>query len=268
MHRGALTLALALAACSGQEFSSAGADAGGGSAGTGGAAGAGGASGIPTNGLVLWLDAQQDVDVEGTAVVTWHDRSPASNDATQGTASARPSLQAAGLNGLPAIHFDGQDDELQLPAGFVDFSLGLTFFAVVDSATSGTCPPILQLSNGSEIDDISIQRDGASQLSYEVGADYYNGVKNLYPTGSPVLVGVTHGPAGAVRLFGGGASEAAASFPVPPQVKRTQNFVGRGLYAGCSRHEGWMAELVLYRRKLTDAERNEVQAYLANKWGF
>lgn len=304
MRRLLLALALCFAACAGEEFTqeASGAGAGGATGGASGSAGApsggvgasgasggiggkpsGGAGGVagaaaggtgggapvPLQGLVLWLDAEVGVGLVGSNVDVWKDQSGAGHDAAQSTAAARPVLKPKAINGRPAVEFDGSDDELRLPTGFDSFNQGLSFFAVVDSYESGSCPPVLQLSNGIEIDDISFQRQDAAQWQYEVANEWSIGSTNLFPIQKDVLVGVVHEPSGSVTLWGGMAgsmSEVGPNMARPKTVPRSQNSIGGGLYVGCSRHKGLIGEILLYNRSVTDAERPQIFAYLTTKW--
>jgi hypothetical protein len=75
----------------------------------------------------LWLDAADISTIvkSGELVSTWIDKSGTGKNATQ-SGSARPAYLAAGLNGLPAIDFDGIDDDLEL--------LNIAGFDVVDQS--------------------------------------------------------------------------------------------------------------------------------------
>ena len=63
-------------------------------------------------------------------VVTWYDQSGNSNDATQGTSTARPKIYDATTgvivddNGKPAVEFDGVSNELPTPTIFSDLGAG------------------------------------------------------------------------------------------------------------------------------------------------
>jgi hypothetical protein len=63
-------------------------------------------------GLVLWLDAAKNVTQTGNRISKWGDQTSHKNDASQaivadgGTGDRQPSLVAAGINGLPTVHFD------------------------------------------------------------------------------------------------------------------------------------------------------------------
>ena len=107
--------------------------------GTAGATGAGGASSpaCPTPepaGLILWLSS--DYGVTASPVSRWQDRSSAGNDATQPSPTLQPTLVAAGLAGMPVVHFDGTGQRLELPDGFEGFSAGVSAFFVVRIASA------------------------------------------------------------------------------------------------------------------------------------
>lgn len=58
-------------------------------------------------GLDLWLDADALTLADGDPVATWDDLSSANNDATQSSASLRPTYRATGgPSSLPAVDFD------------------------------------------------------------------------------------------------------------------------------------------------------------------
>jgi hypothetical protein len=57
------------------------------------------------SGLVLWLDANQNVVTSQSKVSTWMDRSGKNNNAGQSVAQLQPSLVTGVVNGLPVIRF-------------------------------------------------------------------------------------------------------------------------------------------------------------------
>ena len=68
-------------------------------------------------GLALWLEAPRIGGLaDGDPVATWPDLSGSGRDASQGTASKRPTFRAGVLNGLAAVRFDGVDDVLATAA--------------------------------------------------------------------------------------------------------------------------------------------------------
>ena len=62
------------------------------------------------DGLVLWLDAE-DYDPD---TGNWTDLSSFNNDVSQTSSSNRPAYISDGLNGNPVVHFNGEDDYLDL----------------------------------------------------------------------------------------------------------------------------------------------------------
>ena len=143
-------------ACSSPAFKSV--NAVGGNSSTGGAAADGSVpeDAVPRSGLLMWLRADRGVTQDLGAVATWADQSPNHTDAIQTATNARPVLASSGIGGLPVLKFDGIDDFLKLPAGFADFTQGLSMFAVVRENPVDTCVEVMEFSNGSEIDDISL----------------------------------------------------------------------------------------------------------------
>jgi hypothetical protein len=244
-----------------------GASGAGGAGASGGAAGAGGTSSVPTQGLYLWLRADAGVTESNGAVSSWADQSGNGNDGTQAFASSRPVLAANSLNGLPALSFDGADDYLVLPVKSQDFSAGLTFFAAVRSEQGNLCPPVIQFSNGEEIDDISFQRDGTESFGYEVVSDYQATPSNTFTFDAINILAVLHSPQGAATLAMQGQASGGGQMSLPEVKVRGQNFVAKGLYAGCGFHKGLIAEILLYQRELSTSEYQQVTQYLKTKWG-
>jgi hypothetical protein len=57
------------------------------------------------SGLVLWLEADKGVTQSANAVSAWADQTSNHNDASQPTAAEQPTLTAAAIGGMPALHF-------------------------------------------------------------------------------------------------------------------------------------------------------------------
>ncbi len=160
-------LVLCVAAC-GQEFVS--------------AAPAGNTS-VPVNDLLLWLRADQGVTETGGGVSRWADQSDRHADAVQDQPGLRPTRRASG------VHFDGVDDYLAMPVGFSDFSRGVSIVAVINQQQADTCTATVELSNGSEIDDISFGQY-QNRILYEVFDQDTSGDTLSY--GVPQMLSVVH----------------------------------------------------------------------------
>lgn len=75
--------------------------------------GPGGVGNTTTN--MLWLSADNGVNLLGASVTSWNDRSGGINNAASPSVLARPTLINSALNGYPIITFDGVNDQLRVP---------------------------------------------------------------------------------------------------------------------------------------------------------
>jgi hypothetical protein len=94
-------------------------------------------AGPVTSGLALWLNADQGVTTNGTAVSGWADQSANAHDASQSNTFNQPQLVSNALNGHAVVRFNGNSDFLGLN-GQVLTSQQFSILAVVnDTRSSG-----------------------------------------------------------------------------------------------------------------------------------
>lgn len=69
----------------------------------------------------LWLDAADSSTIieSGGTVSQWSDKSGNEINTNQSTTASKPLFNPSGLNSLPSIDFDGNDDFLNFPSGFL-----------------------------------------------------------------------------------------------------------------------------------------------------
>lgn len=79
--------------------------------------------------LAFWHDASMGVTLEGGGVAQWDDLSGKGRHATQAVTSGRPTVDATGINGMPALAFDGSNDGLATVAPWAG-STARSVFAV------------------------------------------------------------------------------------------------------------------------------------------
>jgi hypothetical protein len=152
---------------------------------------------------------------------------------------------------------------MRLPDGFSDFSLGVSMFAVIQATTANDCAAVTEFSNGAEIDDISLDLYMGS-ISYEVfNADHAGG---NFVFDVPQQIGAVHRPDLTLQVRRNGGSEGEDMFDLPITVTRTQNFVGRTLYANCTTFSGLIGELLVYDRAVTDRELLDIEATLTTRF--
>jgi hypothetical protein len=246
-------------ASAGAEPSSAGGDAAG---------GAGDLPGISTDGLVLWFKADAGVMIDGGGISQWTDQSGNGHDATQPDASSRPKLSSSASSALPVIELDGVDDHFELPDFIPPLGDGLSFFAVAARSHDSTCSGLLELSNGSEIDDVSFDSLGNS-FQFEVVSSTAYAAADAFPQGELRLIEAlqTADPIQPMAdLRANGAQVGSGKVQAPLSVLRADNQIGDSLYADCSPFPGAIGEIILYGRHLDTAERVAVETYLKQKW--
>ncbi len=162
-------------------------------------------------------------------VSKWEDASGAGNHATQSANNVRPAVVAEAFGARPALAFD-EDDFLRLPAGFSDFSEGLSVFGLVSFDETTSCTALFHLGNGPEVDDIEIGHvNGAYQ--YEVADQYPQGSAFEFRRAS--AAGGRASPNDQRRNAPESKSgrQRRPRWCLPASVERTDNVVGRSLYS-------------------------------------
>jgi hypothetical protein len=182
---------------------------------------------VSNDSLVYWFSADFGVTETNGAVDKWLDRSGNEADASQIIPDSRPQLDKFSGSELPAIVFDGVDDYLGMPPLLTGFDAGVTFFAVARFASGDGCGAILELSNGTEIDDVSFFRD-LEAFTYEVTTDVLHGQQGAFAVGEPRLVEVTHALNQHVSLFLNGLATGAGVIR-PPDRGHAQPELSRSI---------------------------------------
>ena len=213
---------------------------------------------LPAGGLVLWLKADVRDWANGAAVSEWPDLSDGRNHALQAVAARRPTFVADALNAKPALHFDGVDDYLSLPNLLRDNPQAELF--VVLKATSAT-----------PSSDRGGLRFGPSGSHYPnadgtVSDDFGTAQAHTLPAALPPvdqfhLHNVQASDAdwvgrrnGTVLLSAGNDAFKAGSSPA--------------IGLSDSAFAGDIAEVLLFNRELTAAERTVVERYLNQRYAL
>lgn len=243
----------------------------GGNPATGGATNTGGAGGNatvaapPSDGMMLWLRADKGVTSSNSLVSKWADQSATHLDAVQGTSRMQPLLLPDGINGHPAIVFDGVDDFLQITKAF-DVETGeVTVFAVTLMPNTDVCSAIFESSNGTEDNDISLG-SYTKLVNWEVldTADE----NTSFDEGVPVILGASATMDGTGYVVKNGVvGSTLTNYDVPAKLQRLQTFIGKTLYASCQTFPGRIGEVIVYNRALSLEEILGVQKYLGAEFG-
>jgi hypothetical protein len=226
---------------------------------------------IPTDGLALWFKSDVGVKVEGGVVVEWTDQSANHYKAKPDDPAEAPKLASSSGVPMPVVLFDGEDDHLHLPTVKLEFSQGLSIFAVAGRSQASECAGIVELTTGDpEMDDISLDSVNDS-YQFEVVGDTIFADTDAFPQDQLRLLEVTLAPApapdkGLSELFVNGRSSGGGKVQTPLAVERSNNSIGDSAYTTCYPFPGGIAEIILYNRKLFADDRAAVEAYLQEKW--
>jgi hypothetical protein len=225
---------------------------------------------VPTNGLELWLRGDYGVAADATGKVTSWAVEGSPLKAGVKDPSESPSLVAAAINGKPAVRFDGEHNLLEVPMSIdAVASPELTVISVWSSATADKSPlrKLYGADDGGYDRAAGIDERAADGSNYTVFAGS-GGVAGIFTfaANTPNLTIENY----ANKKLNTWVNGAAAKTNIDAEYgKMLDTF-----FIGCTGrvyHEQWkgdLAEMLVYKRTLTDEERKKVESYLANKYGL
>jgi hypothetical protein len=225
---------------------------------------------VPVNGLELWLRGDYGVTAEATGKVTsWAvEGSPLKAGANDSVES--PSLVAAAINGKPAVRFDGEHNMLEVPMSIdATVSPELTVISVWSSATADKEPlrKLYGADNGGYDRAAGIDGRASDGSNYTVFAGN-GGVAGIFTfaANTPNLTIENY----ANKKLNTWVNGAAAKSNIDAEYDHMPDhfFIGG---TGTTYTEPWkgdLAEMLVYKRSLTDDERKKIEDYLAGKYGL
>ncbi len=248
----------------------------------------GGASAPPT-GAKLWLKADAITGLaDGAKVANWADSSGNANDASQATAANQPTYVANGQNSLPTVRFDDLDaDSTANGVQFLDSKAtvqtksGASFTALVvfRSDDAGVSAGALEgRDNLFQPLDADAGNLGRTVLFLDTDASGNHKLQsvsaqaslvadsNYTPATWKMATVVQDASAATLALFVNGNTEKVVSMG----AEGGQNGAWRigATKQGHGGLKGEIAEILVYDRALTAAERQEAESYLGKKWGL
>lgn len=216
----------------------------------------------------VWYKADAVSGVaDGGTVETWVDSSGNGNDATQVNSNQRPTWHEGVANGLPAVRFDGDNDQLDLPNGLMADAEAGEIFAVLKIDTnppSGDWGGIWRFGTSSQDDEWVAVADGHGRLGWGSDTRYDVGVPSTSVT-VPHILNVSSATDDWVCRVNAAVQHSESSNTVA--FLADQNYkIGSSILAAWQ-FDGDFYEIIIYQRVLTSSERALVHAYLSAKWG-
>jgi hypothetical protein len=161
-----------------------------------------------------------------------------------------------------ALEFDGQNDYVQLPSGFSDFSNGLTIMLWARPTQVTPWARFIEFStNGPGNNTILFSRGGPSNdLLFDVYTDRSGG--RVYTSQTIDLnvwqhLAVTLDHTGHVVLYKNGQPVKTGMTGVPQIAIRNTNYIGKSNWSGDGYYAGQMDDIRVYNRALTQQEIQE-----------
>lgn len=239
----------------------------------------------------LWLDASNGTSctTDGCAVSQWNDQSSSGFVASQNTSNRQPIYRTTGINGVPALEFDGDFLQISSLSLFDTASSPLSIFVVFTSQSISTqrfllnhgpnschcsCTFELGYSTGDQTSGNFGLHKGCGRATVTSG--------NTISTGTPMLMTTMVLASGNVpnniqiykdgnsvssfNTYGGwvhAGSYSTASSPM--QIGMRNDYQTGNLDA---QHNGLISEIILYKRFLSTTEQQQVECYLSNKYNL
>jgi hypothetical protein len=223
---------------------------------------------VPTSGLQLWLRADYGVTATEGKVTSWAVEGSSLKAEAKDPAES-PSIVAKAINGKPALRFDGDHNMLEVPMSIdAEAAPELTVISVWSSATADK-NPLRKLYGADDggydraagIDD---RASDASNYTVFAGSGGVVGIFTFAPNTANLTIENY-----ANKKLNTWVNGAAAKSNIDAEYDHMPDH----LYIGGTGHsytESWkgdLAEMLIYKRTLTDDERKKIEDYLGAKYG-
>lgn len=258
---------------------------------------------LVTSGLTMWIKADGSVTADGSNKVSqWADQTPYANNANQSSSGNQPTLVTTrtDLNGKPVIRFDGGSTFLDVTDNAsIKPANAITVIAIAQTNNLGTYQDIVSHS-------LSYNWYGEERwplYSYDLGIFPNNVERGYIGFGPPDngdssagddLSGSTaratqmsistlvydgtnvNGTGASVNIYNSGTLQATAALSTPIRYDTNAHDL---LVGAAEPNWGWgnpqytdffsgdIAEVLVYNRALTTAEKQQMEVYLADKYG-
>jgi hypothetical protein len=220
----------------------------------------------------LWLDAADTTQLvfsSGTNVNTWRDKSGFGNSCSNITAGTTITYPGTQVNGLNTVNFTAGCIRGAFNGTSSNTGTDVTIFIVTSETAPNNNIRIFSLTGaGSYRDDLADQMlvygaVGGYLVGYYRGGVYsttYSVTQNV-----PFLYTVTQTSGIGSQYFNGGSNTTAS---ITTSAFAVTNYNIGTQYLANQNYTGLMCEVVVYKNLLGDTQRQQIEGYLAQKWGL
>ncbi len=225
---------------------------------------------VPADGLALWVKADAGITADGEGYVSqWEDQGPSHHLASQTTSSNQPQLITDSQTGKPALSFSGNQwvygPDL-VPAG-QDITI-ITVDQTNDTSTFAIAASLGTYSNSANNGSVRGVGYRANQPEFDLA---YGSSQSgtAPPTGKSNINTTTFSrSSGAVSFYANGTFDANGTISGVSATDESAGFIVGGGSWLSSFWSGTISEALFYNRILTDSERQQIEGYLADKYGI
>jgi len=212
--------------------------------------------------LSLWLKADAIEGLsDGDPVTTWFDQSSGEHDASQSTASKKPTYKVNVVNGKPVVRFDGVDDVMSF-ASALTYGNAVSIFIAVSPSTNtddyvfsssgaGGCPAIITQYSSRAFEWYNACAGGDRQTLSTSGTGF--SIISVIQTDGSSLVGHYNG---------------AQAFSVTPATAVSGSNITHLGALGTTQEHGRVdiGELIIYSDAKNSTDRDSVLNYLNGRY--
>jgi hypothetical protein len=213
------------------------------------------------SGIALWLDAADTstVTLNSGFVSEWRDKTVGSKF-VQTTANNRPGQTT--INGRNALLFDGSNDTLQCVDPFTAYPFSFFIVQRVVAYTSFG----MHYAIGSSTNFNLRQFSTAGNIEVESPGSTVRSNSVLYSTSAAELISIVYqSTAASSVLYQNNTSVVYSSSFSQPTLSGTHYI---GTRNGSLPFSGYIAEILVYSKTVSNSERATISQYLGKKWGI
>lgn len=218
-------------------------------------------------GLKFWIDAKDTESMTvttGSRVDQWRDKSGGNRHATAPSSDWRPALVPGAFGPHAAVRFDGTEG-LRFDGSFMA-GKDYTVVAVVQRRGTKSENYYLGGTGGSQNENLHLGWRTSTVLTHAQYSNDYDMNVPGYGTPSPEIHSFRHSASDGKNTWVDGSAVAAGS---SGNTSPLGGWDGAAVGAyGSSGFAGDVAEIQIYDRALTDAERADVEQYMKDRWNY
>jgi photosystem II stability/assembly factor-like uncharacterized protein len=244
---------------------------------------------IPLAGLQLWLKSDAGITLNGSTISNWADQSGNGNDAIQSAIDRQPLLVNNELNNKPVLRFDGWNDKLGF-TGSTPMSQISTFIVFRNnSGATGLYPDLpLTFGSGSNMDlgkqYFLVMKDLTGNIPNRIGValgsesyilatatniEAHGEWRNISIVTNQTIWNTTLRYNGYDASISKVGSDAAILAPLGDAAGSGGGIGGAdGVPFGTIEAKCDVAEVIVYKRAVTDSERLAVENYFKEKYNI